>query len=167
VTWNGEENENENEEEDEEEPTDEVYETVIKAWHVIKLNKMNLYQERILLLTDKAYWTFKYDFNSGKVDEKHFKRHDLLDFSVCDIGDFDKIGEVSIKALKIFTHERRKNSVFGKLKEVDAINNKTGKIIYKKREGNWHQIIKKFNQLERVSNWGFGHVQKFGGDSKL
>jgi hypothetical protein len=40
-----------------------------------------------------------------------------------------KIGEVSIKALKVFTHERRKNSVFGKLKEVDAINNKTGKKI--------------------------------------
>jgi len=108
VLQQNEKNEEKNEEDDEEDINDEVYETIIKCWHVIKLNKMNLYQERMLVLTDKAYWTFKYDFNSNKVDDKHFKRHDLLDFSICDIGDFDKIGDTSLKALKIFTHEKKK-----------------------------------------------------------
>jgi hypothetical protein len=84
---------------------------------------MNLYQERMLVLTDKAYWTFKYDFNSNKIDDKHFKRHDLLDFSICDIGDFDKIGDTSLKALKIFTHERRKVSVLTS-PEINAIDKK-------------------------------------------
>lgn len=101
---------------------DEEFEVVVKGWHVIKINKNSLHQERILLLTNKAYWTFNFDFNTGKVDEKHYKRHDLLDFAFTDIGDLDKVSEkISIPALKIYTNEKRKKGLFSAQQEVLAI----------------------------------------------
>jgi hypothetical protein len=126
--------------EEEEDETEEEFETMIKGWHVIKINKNNLHQERIIVLTNKAYWTFKYDFKSDKVDDKHYKRHDLLDFSVSDIGDLDKITEsLSIPALKIYTHEKRKKSLFGeKPKEVLAIDGNS-----KKKSGSFSSQLRK------------------------
>lgn len=55
---------------------------------------MNLHQERFLILTNKAYWTFKFDFAVNKIDEKHYKRHDLLDFCVVDIGVLEQTEKV-------------------------------------------------------------------------
>lgn len=43
-------------------------EKTIKAWHVIKYNKKNLAQERILLLTEHAYYTLRYDFAHKRID---------------------------------------------------------------------------------------------------
>jgi len=116
-------------EEDEDLENDQEFEKVIKGWHVLKINKNNLHQERFIILTNKAYWTFNYDFASGKVDDRHYKRHDLLDFSLCEIGDIDKISEkVSLTGLKVFTHEKRKKSTFGNNPEVLAIDpSKKGK----------------------------------------
>ncbi|KAL0489687.1 Disco-interacting protein [Acrasis kona] len=95
----------------------EDFEQIIKAWHVIKFNKRSMHQERYLVLTNKAYWTFKYDpptsSSQGSVDEKHFKRHDLCDFCVADIGNLEQTSEFTVQALKVFTFEKRKKDMFG------------------------------------------------------
>jgi len=97
------------------------FEKLIKAWHVVKFNKQNLHQERFLLLTNRAYWTFKFDFIKKKVDDQHYKRHDLTEFHVCDIGDLEQTEQFSVKALKIFTREQRKKGKLGqKYQEVEA-----------------------------------------------
>jgi hypothetical protein len=90
------------------------FEKVIKAWHVVKFNKQNLHQERFLLLTNRAYWTFKFDFIKNRVDEQHYKRHDLIEFQCCDIGDLEQTEQFSIQALKLFTKETRKKGKWGK-----------------------------------------------------
>jgi hypothetical protein len=114
--------------EDDGEDDDEEFEKIIKGWHVIKFNKMNLHQERFLILTNKAYWTFKFDFQSNKIDEKHYKRHDLLDFCVVDIGVLEQTDKIDIHALKIFTREKRKPDIFGNpYQEVVAVQQKEGK----------------------------------------
>lgn len=96
-------------------------EQFVKGWHLIKFNKMNMAQERLLVLTNKAYWTFKYDFKTSKFDEKHFKRHDLLDFFTADIGPLVKTNKVAVIAIKIYTQERGKRDLFGRsIKEVVA-----------------------------------------------
>lgn len=61
-------------------------ELFIKGWPIIKYNKNGLKQERILLLTDKSYYTVAFDYNSRKVDYGHCKHHSLEDFFLCDIG---------------------------------------------------------------------------------
>lgn len=111
----------------EDDEDDEEFEKVIKGWHVIKFNKMNLHQERFLILTNKAYWTFKYDFKTG-CDEKHYKRHDLLDFCVVDIGALEQTDQFTIQAMKIFTREKRKPDLFGNpYQEVVAVDAKEKK----------------------------------------
>lgn len=68
-----------NEDHDEEDDEEEEFEKFIKGWHVIKINKSNLHQERFIILTNKAYWTFKYDFGSKSVDDvRNFHIRKLL-----------------------------------------------------------------------------------------
>lgn len=62
VGWNEEKSDGDDDEQEE-------FEKLIKGWHVIKINKKNLHQERFFILTNKAYWTFKYDFSSKSIDE--------------------------------------------------------------------------------------------------
>jgi tRNA A-37 threonylcarbamoyl transferase component Bud32 len=78
----------------------------IHAWHVVKYNNNNMAQERILFLTTHAYYVFRYDFPHAKLDEGHFKRHDLTDIDVIDIAD---------SIVKIFTREKVNRSLFSKI----------------------------------------------------
>jgi tRNA A-37 threonylcarbamoyl transferase component Bud32 len=83
------------------------------AWHVIKYNLNNMAQERILYLTTQAYYVFRYDFSQSKLDETHFKRHELDEIDVIDIGD---------SVVSIFTRETRRRSIFFKSKGRDDNN---------------------------------------------
>lgn len=65
-------------------------EKFIKAYKVIKINKDGLKQERFLILTDKSYYTVKYDFAKKEHDKKHSKRYNLRDLFVIDVGLFEK-----------------------------------------------------------------------------
>lgn len=65
-------------------------EKFIKAYKVIKINKDGLKQERFLLLTDKSYYTVKYDYTKKDHDKKHSKRYHLRDLFVIDVGHFEK-----------------------------------------------------------------------------
>ncbi|KAL9642972.1 hypothetical protein ABK040_010664 [Willaertia magna] len=61
-------------------------ELFIKGWKIAKLNKDGLLQERILLLTNKSYYTVCFDPKSKKIDFKHCKHHNLADYFLCDVG---------------------------------------------------------------------------------
>ncbi|KAL9645579.1 hypothetical protein ABK040_000642 [Willaertia magna] len=87
-------------------------EEIIKGWHVVKVNKHQVSQYRYLILTDKAYWTLKFDEKTGKFDPKHYKRHDICNFYFCEQGDVEETKGGCIQALKVYLHEKRRKGVF-------------------------------------------------------
>jgi hypothetical protein len=74
-------------------------ENLIGCWHVIKFNRSNLAQERILALTDKAYYFVHYDFTAKKIEE-NAKRHDLFHLALIDIGE---------TCCKLYSYEGKKS----------------------------------------------------------
>lgn len=95
---------------DDENPNNPFHEEIIKGWHVIKVNKHQISQDRYLVLTDKAYWTLKYDAKTG-FDAKHFKRHDICNFYFTEQGDIEATKNGAIQALKVYLHEKRKKGI--------------------------------------------------------
>lgn len=86
-------------------PEKPLAEQPLCAWHVVKFNANNMAQERILFLTTQAYYVFRYDFSTGKLEESYFKRHDLCDISRIEIGE---------DIVNIYTSEIRRRSLFYK-----------------------------------------------------
>ncbi|KAF0973193.1 hypothetical protein FDP41_008400 [Naegleria fowleri] len=86
------------------------HEEIIKGWHVIKVNKHQISQDRYMVLTDKAYWTLKYEPKTG-FDPKHFKRHDICNFYFTEQGDIENTKNGAIQGLKVYLHEKRKKGI--------------------------------------------------------
>jgi len=59
-------------------------ETYVKGWVVVKINERDQEQERVLILSDRAYYTARYDYSSGKVSK--IRRHDLANYQYMRLG---------------------------------------------------------------------------------
>ncbi|EFC40696.1 predicted protein [Naegleria gruberi] len=98
-------------------------EKVIRIWKIVKFNKNHVAQERLFILTTKAYWTFKYTDNE-KADlielneKKSFKRHALIDYAMIDVTKlYQQVSLTSSSSvygsgMRILTREsKRRNTV--------------------------------------------------------
>jgi hypothetical protein len=61
-------------------------ERYVKGWHVAKINRKGMEQERIIILTDQSFITMGYDFHSKKIDKGAGKTHRLSELMCIDIG---------------------------------------------------------------------------------
>ncbi|EFC37413.1 predicted protein [Naegleria gruberi] len=107
---------------DDENMNNPYHEEIIKGWHVIKVNKHQINQDRYLILTDKAYWTLKYDAKTG-FDPKHFKRHDICNFYFTEQGDIENTKNGAIQALKVYLHEKRKKGMISAEESAAIVGN--------------------------------------------
>lgn len=94
---------------------DEEY---IKGWKITKINKNNLKRKKIIIsfnscledrffiLTDKNYYTIRFDFKRDVIDKKHTKGHPLHQIFLLESGIFVHTGE---PVVCIYTSEKTAN----------------------------------------------------------
>lgn len=67
-------------------------EPIVRVWSIMKVNVQFMYQERVFVLTDSNFYTFKVE--KGDVNLKHTKSYKLDEVVVLDIGRYvDKAGK--------------------------------------------------------------------------
>lgn len=84
------------------------YEIILKSYFITKINVKFLHQDRIFVLTDQNFYTFKIE--KDEVSKSHTKSYKLEEVVLMDIGRFvDKIGKQQKKkdgfGLAIYTTE--------------------------------------------------------------
>lgn len=58
-------------------------EVITHAWIIISINEMDIEQERVLVLTNKSLFRFKYNFNSSKIARnKHLHLSDIIGITI-------------------------------------------------------------------------------------
>ncbi|ELR20749.1 uncharacterized protein ACA1_054950 [Acanthamoeba castellanii str. Neff] len=84
-------------------------EEYIHGWHCIKVNFRGQAQERIVVLTDCAVYTFAYDFAKNKIDNDRVHRHVHEHFKHITYGKYmNAAGGQAEYCLRYETHERVK-----------------------------------------------------------
>eukprot|EP00762_Andalucia_godoyi_P000879 ANDGO_03732.mRNA.1 hypothetical protein len=72
------------------------HEVFVKCWHLAKINRKGMEQERMLVLTRDSLITMRFDFRSRKIDPNAGKTHSLDAFLLVEIGPFeDKVDAVA------------------------------------------------------------------------
>jgi len=98
-------------------------ERLIKGYKVIRLDEDGYKQERFLLITDKSFYTVKYDMNRKDYDKRSVNCINLKELYVIDVGHFEKyIDKVYVNVFTRQHFSRKRSAAVAPSKKAIALN---------------------------------------------